>query len=97
MWTGISLVAAFLVSFVVVGAMSTCRPTMMFFGQQEELSALAGQLALRLLPGMFPFYLCKVLTKYLHTQNILLSRVAIGLFANMVNILVNYLLMHTFW
>jgi len=96
MWTGASLVITGGVSVLVMAVVATCGPAMILFGQQEDLAKMAGAFALRLLPGMIPFYLFKVLTKYLQTQNILLPSVFIGILSNIINVIANYLFIHTF-
>jgi len=70
--------------------MALCGPAMHLIGQDPDLADGAGAFALRLIPGLFPYYLFKVLTKYLQTQHILAQGVWIGIFANVCNALFNW-------
>ena len=67
-----------------------CYVRRKLFGQDSELADAAGEFSFRLIPGLFPYYLFKVLTKYLQTQNILAPSVWIGVFANGANVLFNW-------
>ena len=62
------------------------------FGQDPHLADMAGEFSFRLLPGLFPYYLFKILTKYLQTQNRLAPGVWIGVLANGMNALFNWAL-----
>lgn len=94
MWTGNSLFIVAMVTIIVGGLIALCEPCMLLFGQDPEIAANAGQFSYRLIPGLFPYYAFKVLIKYLQTQNILLPGVLIGLFANIGNAFVNWLLIY---
>ena len=61
-------------------------------GQDEDLSREAGRFALRLVPGLFPYFAFKVLLKHLQTQDILLPGVVIGILANLFNVAANWML-----
>ena len=89
-WTGNSLMITFLTTIVVSGAVALCAPCMKLFGQDPDLADAAGQFSYRLIPGLFPLYLFKVLTKYLQTQNLLGPGVWIGVLANAINALFNW-------
>lgn len=65
---------------------------MKLFGQDPALADAAGEFSYRLIPGLFPYYLFKVLTKYLQTQNRLAPGVYIGVLANAMNALFNWAL-----
>ena len=89
-WTGNSLFIVSLVSFIVAGLLALCEPMMVVFGQDPTLASAAGQFSYRLLPGLLPYYIFKVLVKHLQTQNIVLPGALIGLFANGFNIFANW-------
>ncbi len=89
-WTGNSLVITMGTTFLVSGVIATCGPVMHLFGQQPELADAAGEFSYRLIPGLFPYYAFKVLTKYLQSQNKLLPSVIIGFVANGLNGLFNW-------
>jgi len=89
-WTGNSLIVVFLVTLIVSGIVALCGPAMRLFGQDPELADAAGEFSFRLIPGLFPYYLFKVLTKYLQTQNRLAPGVWIGVLANVMNALFNW-------
>ena len=91
-WTGSSLVIVFGMTILVSGLVALCGPAMHLFGQEPELADAAGEFSYRLIPGLFPYYSFKVLTKYLQTQNKLAPGVYIGIFANGMNALFNWLL-----
>lgn len=95
-WTGTSMVVTVGVTFIVGGAIATCGQAMILFGQDEHLASLSGEFSWRLIPGLFPFYLFKILTKYLQTQNILAPSVIIGILANGLNVATNYVMIYTF-
>jgi len=90
LWTGNSLVVIVPITLVVAGAIALCGPCMKLFGQDHELSDAAAQFSYRLLPGLLPYYLFKVLTKYLQSQNLLAPGVWIGVLANGLNALFNW-------
>ena len=89
-WTGNSLIITFVATMAVSGIVALCGPCMKLFGQDPELARAAGQFSYRLIPGLFPYYLFKVLTKYLQTQNRLAPGVWIGVLANGLNVLFNW-------
>ncbi len=90
MWTGTSLFIVFLVSFLAIGLIALCQPIMVAFGQNPVIAQAAGQFTYRLIPGVLPYYMSRVLVKYLHAQNILIPPMIIGLFANLFNVLSNW-------
>ena len=81
-WTGSSMIIVFVATFIVAGIVACCGPAMRAFGQEPDLADAAGEFSYRLIPGLFPYYLFKVLTKYLQTQNSLAPAVWIGVLAN---------------
>lgn len=89
-WTGNSMVITMITTIVVSGVIATCGPAMHLFGQQPDLADKAGEFSYRLIPGLFPYYAFKVLTKYLQSQNILGPSVVIGVVANGMNALFNW-------
>ena len=89
-WTGNSLIITILITILMSGAMALCAPVMKLFGQDSDLADAAGEFSYRLIPGFFPLYLFKVLTKYLQTQNLLGPGVWIGVLANAINALFNW-------
>ncbi|KAL3927430.1 MAG: hypothetical protein SGBAC_013092, partial [Bacillariaceae sp.] len=91
-WTGTSLVIVFGVTILVSGLVALCGPAMHLFGQDPDLADAAGEFSYRLIPGLFPYYLFKVFTKYLQTQNKLAPGVYIGILAVGMNALFNWLL-----
>lgn len=90
MWTGNSLFIVSIVSFIVAGLIALCEPMMVLFGQDPTLASAAGQFSYRLLPGLLPYYIFKVLVKHLQTQNIVMPGALIGLFANGFNTFANW-------
>jgi len=94
LWTGNSLMIIVPVTAVVSGAVALCGPCMKLFGQDHELADAAAEFSYRLIPGLFPYYLFKVQTKYLQSQNRLAPGVWIGLFANGFNALFNWWLIY---
>eukprot|EP00980_Cylindrotheca_fusiformis_P023548 scaffold10576_cov84-Cylindrotheca_fusiformis.AAC.2 len=93
-WTGNSIIVVFLVTILVSGIIALCGPAMHLFGQDPALADAAGEFSYRLLPGLFPYYIFKVLTKYLQTQNKLAPGVWIGVLANGMNALFNWALIY---
>lgn len=90
MWSGNGIIIISITSVLVGGLISLCEPAMVAFGQDPGLAAAAGQFSYRLLPGLIPYYVFKVLIKHLQTQNILVPGALIGLFANVFNIFTNW-------
>lgn len=90
-WTGTSLILVFFTTVVVAGLIALCGPAMKLFGQDPALADEAALFSYRLLPGLFPYYLFKVLIKYLQAQDILWPGVYMGICANGFNILFNWL------
>eukprot|EP00978_Attheya_sp_CCMP212_P021564 scaffold63114_cov60-Attheya_sp.AAC.3 len=96
MWSGNGMFIVSLVSLLVSGLVALCEPVMVAFGQDPALAAAAGQFSYRLIPGLVPYYLFKVLVKHLQAQNILAPGVLIGIFANIFNVIANWLLISYF-
>jgi MATE family multidrug resistance protein len=94
MWAGSGLAIVMIVTVFVAGLLSLCGPAMKLFGQDEALAEAAGQFSYRLIPGLFPYYAFKVLVKYLQSQGIVMPGVWLGLCANGLNILFNWLLIY---
>ena len=90
MWSGNSIFIVSLVSIIIGALIATCHPMMVIFGQDPTIAAAAGQFSYRLLPGLLPYYIFKVLIKHLQAQNILLPGALIGIFANIFNIFANW-------
>lgn len=57
---------------------------------EETIAKEAGSFALQLIPGLFPFYSFKVLSKYLQTQHVLGPLASIGIMANALNAFFNW-------
>ena len=93
-WTGNSMVIIFCSTIVASGAMSLCGPFMYLISSDPALAKGAGMYALRLIPGLFPYFMFKVLCKYLQTQHILGPSMWIGLMANGMNVLFNWALIY---
>lgn len=93
-WTGNSLVIVFFATIIASGIMALCGPFMQLIVSDPKLAQEAGYFALRLIPGLFPYYWFKVLTKYLQTQDILAPLVWVGLFANGMNAYFNWMLIY---
>ena len=70
-WTGISLVFVFFATIVVSGGMALCQPVMNLIVSNPDLAREAGLFALRLIPGLFPYYFFYVFAKYFQNANIL--------------------------
>mmetsp|Transcript_17876 Transcript_17876/g.20646 ORF Transcript_17876/g.20646 Transcript_17876/m.20646 type:complete len:519 (-) Transcript_17876:709-2265(-) len=92
LWTGMSLMIVLATTIPISGAVALCAPIMKLFGQDHALSEAAGLFCYCLIPGLFPYFIFKVLIKYLQTQDILYPGVFIGIFANLFNVLANWLL-----
>lgn len=92
MWTATSIGVVMLVTLPLAGVVALCGPVMKLFGQDENLAVMAGEFSYRLIPGLFPYYAFKVLGKHLQAQNIVFPVVAIGILANGLNILFNWVL-----
>ena len=90
MWTGNGLLIVMVVTAVMAVLLAICEPVMLLLGQDKSLSHQAGRFALRLVPGIFPYYAFKVLIKHLQTQDILVPGVLIGILANGFNIFANW-------
>ena len=90
MWTGNSVVIVSVSAVFVSGIIALCEPCMILFGQDRDLAAAAGQFSYRLIPGLIPYYVFKVLTKYLQAQNIVAPGVYIGILANALNVFANW-------
>jgi MATE family multidrug resistance protein len=90
MWSGFSLVIVSLVTIIITGLIALCHPMMVAFGQDPAIAAAAGQFSYRLLPGLLPYYIFKVMIKHLQAQNILIPGVMIGIFANVFNVFTNW-------
>lgn len=73
-----------------------CEPFLRLLNQDAELSAMAGDFCVRLIPGLPPLYLFMVLTKYCQSQGILSPSVIIGVVANLFNVAFNYLLIYVY-
>eukprot|EP00804_Cyclotella_cryptica_P027763 CCRYP_009191-RA/>CCRYP_009191-RA protein AED:0.07 eAED:0.07 QI:1484/1/1/1/0/0/3/663/517 len=93
-WTGNSLVIVFVATVVISGVMTLCGPFMHLIVADPKLSREAGMFALRLIPGLFPYYSFKVLSKYLQTQHILAPSAWIGAMANVMNAVFNWTLIY---
>jgi MATE family multidrug resistance protein len=89
-WTGNSLFIVSVATIVVSGFMALCGPILHFAISDKQIAAEAGLYALRLIPGLFPLYWCKVLFKYMQVQNILAPSVLIGILANGINFVGNW-------
>jgi MATE family multidrug resistance protein len=93
-WAGTSLVIVLLVTILVAGMLALCGPAMKLVGQDPALADEAAAFSYRLIPGLFPYYIFKVMIKVLQTQDILWPGIVIGIFANGFNILLNWLLIY---
>jgi len=91
LWTGASVIIVMIATIFVSGLLALCGPMMKVFGQDPILAQRAQEFSYRLIPGLFPYYAFRVLVKYLQTQNITLPGVWIGLLANLLNILTNWI------
>ncbi len=89
-WTANSIIIVTIAACVACGLVAICGPCMALFGQDPDLAAEAGHFSYRLLPGLIPYFLFKVLTKYLQAQNKVSPGVYIGLVANGVNVFFNW-------
>ncbi|KAL3816626.1 hypothetical protein ACHAXA_004808 [Cyclostephanos tholiformis] len=93
-WTGNSVMIIIPATAIASGAVALCGPALKLLGQDHKLADAAAQYSYRLIPGLFPYYLFKVQTKYLQNQNRLSPGVWIGLFANFLNALFNWSLIY---
>ena len=90
--TGLIALLAICVPFV--GILLVAEPILLMVRVDAALSASAGEFCLLLAPGVLPYFVFHALTKFLQAQSILLPSVVIGLAANLLNALGNYLLIH---
>lgn len=90
MWTGLSIMIVIGAALIVSGFISLCGPAMKLLGQDLDIADSAGQFSVRLVPGLIPYYLFKVLTKFLQSQNKVYPGVIIGFFANLFNAFFNW-------
>lgn len=90
MWTVNSIVVVTVAGIFVAGLIALCEPCMLLFGQDPDLAKNAGDFSYRLIPGLIPYFIFKVLTKYLQAQNIVTPAVYIGILANAVNVFANW-------
>lgn len=67
-------------------------PILIYFGQDLEISNLAGNFIKALIPGLFPFLLSDCIRRYLQAQKIANPAMYITLIAFPLNILLQYLL-----
>ena len=93
-WTGTSIILGVILTCIMSIIISLCEPIMIWFGQSTILATNAGDFSLRLIPGLFPYYIFKILIKYLQTQNYVLPGVIIGILANILNIIFNYIFIY---
>jgi MATE family multidrug resistance protein len=89
-WTGNSLFIVTVSTIAISGFMALCGPVMHITMSDKQIAAEAGLYALRLIPGLFPLYWCRVLFKYMQVQNILAPAVVIGILTNGINIVSNW-------
>lgn len=73
LWTGNSLVMVFCATIVASGIMTLCGPFMHLIVSDPELANEAGLFALRLIPGLFPYFLFKVLSKVINCKTFLID------------------------
>lgn len=93
-WTGNSILIVSIATIVTSGFMALCGSFMHLVVKDASIAREAGLFALRLIPGLFPLYWYRVLSKYLQIQNIMAPTVAIGILANGVNVACNWGLMY---
>ena len=95
-WLRTGAVATVAVTIPQALLVATCSPALQLFGQDAHLSDLASSFCNRLIPGLIPFYLFQLLTKYLQCNGILNPSIYIAAVANVLNILTNYLFIYSF-
>ena len=64
-WTRNSIILTTLATIPTCGLVALCGPVMKLIGRDTELADAAGAFAIRLVPGLLPYFLFKVLTKHL--------------------------------
>lgn len=64
-WAANSVIVTVIASLPIAGLVAICGPVMELIGRETELARAAGSFAIRLVPGLLPYLLFKVLTKYL--------------------------------
>lgn len=89
-WTQTGTVVLLVLCLPVMGLLASAEPLLVAFGQDELLSAGAGEFCMHLIPGIAPFFLFICLTKYLQSQGILAPVVYVGVAANIFNIFANW-------
>jgi len=71
--------------------LALAEPILLAFGQDEVLSAKAGEFCLYLILGIAPFFAFMCLTKYLQAQGILAPVVYVSIAANVFNVFSNWI------
>ena len=64
-WTGNSIIITCFATVPTCGLVALCGPVMKVIARDTKLANAAGAFAVRLVPGLLPYFLFKVLTKYL--------------------------------
>jgi len=89
-WTQTGIVVLLALCLPVMGLLAIAEPILLAFGQDELLSAGAGQFCMHLIPGIAPYFFVMCLTKYLQAQGILAPVVYVGVAANIFNVFANW-------
>jgi len=93
-WAKTGVLALLGLSVPLAGSLFLAEPILLAMGQDAVLAERAGTFCRLLVPGVFPFFVFLGLTKYLQAQRILAPSVWIALFANVMNVGLNWLLIY---
>ena len=93
-WAKVGVLTLLALSIPVMGMLIVAEPLLLLIGQDSHLSERAGMFCRLLVPGVMPFFGFIGTSKYLQAQNILAPAVWIALFANGVNVFLNWLLIY---
>lgn len=93
-WAKVGVLTLLTLSIPVMGMLIVAEPLLLLIGQDSHLSERAGMFCRLLVPGVMPFFGFIGTSKYLQAQNILAPAVWIALFANGMNVFLNWLLIY---
>lgn len=93
-WAKTGVLTLLALSVPLAGVLFLTEPILLAMGQDAVLAERAGVFCRLLVPGVPPFFAFLGLTKYLQAQSILAPSVWIALFANVLNVCLNWLLIY---
>jgi MATE family multidrug resistance protein len=86
------LVVSFLVCVPISCLWFFAEPVFLLFGQQKEISNLAGTFARWMIPGLYPLFVNECLRRYLQAQGIMKPSMYITFFAAILSVFLQWLL-----